>query len=105
MVRIRLTRFGKKRKPFYRIVIMDSRKKRDGEYIENIGNYEPTKAALGTGNEKLKQRSNINLSKYKEWLQKGASPSDIVLKIFKVHDQTEFVEPVADVPNLIIDSL
>ena len=40
-VRIRLQRVGKKKKPFYRIVAVDSRKKRDGEVIENLGQYQP----------------------------------------------------------------
>jgi small subunit ribosomal protein S16 len=92
MVRIRLTRLGRKRKPFFRIVIMDSRKKRDGEYIEKIGDYEPTKPAIGTGTEKLKKRSNINLSKYQEWIKRGASASERAEKIFKAHNQSEFVE-------------
>ncbi len=42
-VKLRLTRMGKKGKPFYRIVAMDSRKARDGQYIESIGYYDPTK--------------------------------------------------------------
>lgn len=43
MVRIRLTRMGKKKQPFYRIVVVDQRKKRDGAYIESLGYYNPLK--------------------------------------------------------------
>jgi small subunit ribosomal protein S16 len=101
MVKIRLARFGKKRKPFFRIVIMSSRKPRDGEYIEKIGTYDPTKTAIGTGSEKLKLRSNINLEKYQEWIKKGACPTEIVNKIFNVHNQNEFVETLNEVPQEI----
>ena len=94
MVKIRLSRFGKKRKSVFRIVVINSRKSRDGEYIENLGNYEPTKPALGTGKEKLKLRSNLNIKKYKEWIQKGAYPTEIVARIFSVHSESEFVEEI-----------
>ena len=97
MVKVRLARFGKKRKPFFRIVISDSRKKREGEYIEKIGTYDPTKPALGTGIEKLKQRSSIDLPKYQEWIYKGAIPTNIVEKISNAHNQIDFAETIDEI--------
>lgn len=96
MVKVRLARFGKKRQPSFRIIIIDSRKKREGEYIEKIGTYNPTKAAVGKGLEKLKQRSSINLEKYEEWINKGASPTNIVIKIANAHNQMDLAETVEE---------
>jgi small subunit ribosomal protein S16 len=74
-VKIRLTRVGKKKQPYYRIVVADSRSPRDGKFIENIGTYDPKT-----------NPSSINLDKEKaiEWLKKGAEPSDTVEKIFNI---------------------
>jgi len=73
-LRIRLTRRGTKKRPFYRIVVMDSRKKRDGEYLDLVGNYDP-----------LQDPAAINVDKDKavSWIQKGAILSDTVRQIFK----------------------
>lgn len=69
-VRLRLTRMGSKKKPFYRIVAIDSRVKRDGAYIELVGTYNPfTK-------EKVIKRE-VAL----KWLENGAKPSDTVREI------------------------
>jgi len=74
-VKIRLTRTGKKKQPYYRIVVADSRSPRDGKFIENIGTYDPKT-----------NPSSINLDKEKaiEWLKKGAEPSNTVEKIFNI---------------------
>ena len=65
--KIRLQRHGKKGKPFYHIVIADSRAKRDGRFIEKVGTYNPdTKPA----------EININFDSCLNWLQKGAIPTD-----------------------------
>jgi len=74
-VKIRLTRTGKKKEPYYRIVVTDSRSPRDGKFIENIGTYDPKT-----------EPSSINLDKEKalDWLKKGAKPSDTVKKIFNI---------------------
>ena len=74
-VKIRLTRVGKKKQPYYRIVVADSRSPRDGKFIENIGTYNPRT-----------EPSSINLDKEKalDWLNKGAKPSDTVKKIFNI---------------------
>ena len=68
-VKIRMRRMGSKRKPFYRIVVADSRMPRDGRFIEEVGYYNP----LTTPDEvKLEE------DKIFEWLEKGAQPSDTV---------------------------
>ncbi len=75
MVKIRLTRLGAHKKPFYRIVIADSRTRRDGPYIDLIGTYNP-----------LKEPSEIKIDKEKakDWLSKGAKPTDTVKKLFSM---------------------
>lgn len=72
-VSIRLKRMGRKKKPFYRIVVMDSRKKRDGKYIEKVGHYNP-----------IVNPAEIVISEEKalHWLQLGAIPSDTVSSMF-----------------------
>jgi len=73
-VRIRLLRMGKKKRPFYRIVVTDSRVKRDGKYIEKIGYYDP-----------IPDPSIIKIDREKaiNWLKKGAQPTDTVYSLFK----------------------
>ena len=68
-VKIRLKRMGSKRKPFYRIVVADSRSPRDGRFIEAVGYYNPL-----TNPVDLK----LNEEDILTWLQKGAQPSDTV---------------------------
>lgn len=72
-VRIRLKRMGRKKRPFYRIVIVDSRKKRDGKYIEKVGHYNPIEHPAEVV---------IDHEKALEWLDKGAQPSDTVKSLF-----------------------
>ena len=69
-VRIRLSRGGAKKRPFYRIVVADSRRARDGKFIEQIGTYNPML------NKTDPERVKINLDKAREWMNKGAKPSD-----------------------------
>jgi small subunit ribosomal protein S16 len=72
MVRIRLTRMGAKKKPFYRIVVADSRSPRDGRSIENLGYYNPmTEPAT------LK----VDLEKADQWIKNGAQPSETVASL------------------------
>ncbi len=73
-VRIRLKRMGAKKRPFYRIVVADSRFPRDGRFIEEIGIYNPT-----TDPSTLE----VNQEKAAGWLQKGAKPSETVKSLFK----------------------
>ena len=72
-VRIRLARRGAKKRPFYRIVVADSRRARDGKYIEKIGTYNPM---LQKDNP---ERVKLDVEKAKEWIAKGAQPSDLSL--------------------------
>lgn len=72
-VKIRLSRTGKKHIPFYRVVAVDSRKKRDGEILANIGTYDAIKSVVVRFNEEL----------YSQWVAKGAQPTDSAKKIFK----------------------
>jgi small subunit ribosomal protein S16 len=65
--KIRLTRQGRKKKPFYHIVVADSRAPRDGRYIEQIGLYDPSTNPATI---------NLNFDKAIDWLQKGAQPTD-----------------------------
>ena len=71
-LKIRLSRGGAKKRPFYRIVIADSRSPRDGRFIEKIGYYDPM---LPKENDK---RVVIDVERAKYWLSKGAQPSDRV---------------------------
>ncbi|MDT2827784.1 30S ribosomal protein S16 [Enterococcus viikkiensis] len=71
-VKIRLKRMGSKKKPFYRIVVADSRSPRDGRFIETVGTYNPLKDPAEVV---LKEENVLN------WLQKGAQPSDTVRNI------------------------
>ncbi len=74
-VKIRLTRVGSKKQPYYRIIIADSRSPRDGKFIENIGTYDPK-----TEPSKIK----VDKEKALEWLKKGAKPTNTVQKIFNI---------------------
>ena len=74
MVKIRLTRIGKKKAPQYRIIVADGRSPRDGRFIEQIGFYDPN-----TDPHTVK----INEEAAKKWLSLGAQPTEIVAKLFK----------------------
>ena len=71
-VKMRLTRMGDKKNPFYRVIVADSRKSRDGEYVDLIGTYNPLKTP-----EEIK----IDNEKAASWIQKGAQPTDTVKAI------------------------
>lgn len=73
-VRIRLRRMGAKKKPFYRIVVADSRTPRDGRFIDELGYYNP-----------LVQPADVKVDadKAKKWLENGAQPSDTVRMLLK----------------------
>ncbi|MBO5924805.1 MAG: 30S ribosomal protein S16 [Clostridia bacterium] len=74
MLKIRLTRLGAKKNPFYRIVVMDSRKARDGEYVDQVGYYNPKKNPAEV---------KLDVEKAKDWISKGAQPTDTVRAILK----------------------
>jgi small subunit ribosomal protein S16 len=73
-VSIRLTRGGANKKPYYRVVVTDSRKKRDGKFIEIVGHFDP----------KFRPESiNLKVDRIKEWVGKGAQMSPAVKKLMK----------------------
>lgn len=72
-VKIRLTRIGRHAEPVYRVVISDSRSSRDGKFIEQIGQYNPS---LGFESFKVDEEKAIS------WLKKGAQPSDTIRALF-----------------------
>jgi small subunit ribosomal protein S16 len=74
LVKIRLMRLGAHKRPFYRLVVADSRARRNGPFIEILGTYDP-----------LKEPSEIKLDmeKAKLWMQRGAQPTDIVKKLMQ----------------------
>jgi len=74
MVKIRLKRFGSKKKPVYRIVVIDSRDRRDGRPIQEIGFYDPR-------NNPAELR--IDQEAYGKWLSQGAQPTDVVKRLAK----------------------
>ena len=71
-VKMRLTRMGDKKSPFYRIVIMDSRVARDGAYIDKVGHYNPTAQPAEIV---------VDAEKAKKWLANGVQPTDTVKNI------------------------
>ena len=74
-VKIRLRRMGQKKAPFYRIIVADSRSKRDGKCIEEIGTYDPNQDP---------SVFNIDEEAAKKWLANGAQPTETVGKLFKL---------------------
>ena len=74
-VKTRLTRLGKKKQPTYRVIVADERAPRDGRFIEEIGFYDPTQEPSVV---------KIDTEKAKDWLGKGAKPTDTVAKLLKI---------------------
>lgn len=74
MVKIRLTRMGARKRPFYRVIVADSRARRDGPFLEIIGTYDPLKNP---------SEVHINHERTKYWIQNGAQPTQIVKKLLK----------------------
>ncbi len=74
MVKIRLKRIGSKKKPFYRVVVADSRYPRDGRFIEELGYYDPLKDPV---------RISLNIERVKFWIGTGAQPTETVSSILK----------------------
>lgn len=72
-VRIRLKRFGTKRRPYYRIVVMDSRSPRDGRAIEEVGFYHPIEIE--------EKQIQVKEERVRDWLNRGAQPSHTVRKL------------------------
>lgn len=74
-VKIRLTRIGSRKQPYYRIVVADSRSPRDGRFIDKLGTYDPKP-----------DPSKVTIDKEKtiEWIKKGAKPTNTVQKLFDI---------------------
>ncbi|MEM9604382.1 MAG: 30S ribosomal protein S16 [Pseudomonadota bacterium] len=78
MVTIRLSRGGAKKKPFYQVVVTDSRNRRDGRYIERLGYFNP--CASGSA-----ERLNLKIDRVEHWVGHGAQLSDRVASLVKEH--------------------
>jgi small subunit ribosomal protein S16 len=74
-LKLRLSRGGAKKRPFYRIVVADARAPRDGRFIEKIGTFDPLKKAEDT------TRLVLDVEKAKAWIAKGAQPTDRVVRL------------------------
>ena len=77
-LKIRLSRGGAKKRPFYRIVIADARMPRDGRFVERIGTFDPLKAKDDA------TRIVLDVEKAKDWMAKGAQPTDRVARLLDI---------------------
>jgi small subunit ribosomal protein S16 len=82
-VKIRLMRMGMKKAPYYRVVVADSHSPRDGRFIENIGIYHPSNEP---------SRIEIDTDKAREWLAKGAQPTEAVAKLLAISGIEEMAQ-------------
>jgi small subunit ribosomal protein S16 len=82
MVSIRLSRAGAKKRPFYHLVVTDSRNRRDGRYLERIGYFNP----VGKEHE---ENLRIDLERADYWIGQGAQPSDRVAALLKAHRKAQ----------------
>jgi small subunit ribosomal protein S16 len=78
VVKIRLKRFGTKKRPYYRIVVMDSRAPRDGRTLEEVGFYHPIAVE--------DKQINLKEERIRDWLNKGAKPSHTVKRLLNKMD-------------------
>jgi small subunit ribosomal protein S16 len=97
MLKIRMSRGGTKKRPFYKIVIADARSPRDGRFIERIGHYNPL---LPKDNA---DRVKIDLDRVKHWLERGAQPSDRIERFLAdmglAEKKTKFNDPHKSAPR------
>jgi len=89
-VSIRLRREGAKNRPYYKIVVADSRSPRDGKFIEIIGTYDPKK----TGH-----NSTLKIDRAQYWIDRGAQPSDTVRSLLKKNKKQATSAPAAAIPE------
>jgi small subunit ribosomal protein S16 len=75
LVKLRLQRFGNNKRPYYRVVESDSKRARDGKFLEILGTYDPINGNV-----------NIDASKVGHWMKNGAQPTDTVKSLFKKHN-------------------
>lgn len=88
MVTIRLSRGGAKKRPFYQVIVTDSRNRRDGRFIERVGFFNPIGGSQG-------ETLRINLDRVRYWLSHGAQPSERVTQL--IHQYTK-THPHQEVP-------
>jgi len=97
MLKIRMSRGGTKKRPFYKIVIADARSPRDGRFIERIGHYNPMLAKDHV------DRVKLDLDRVKHWLSHGAQPSDRVERFLAevglAEKRTKFNDPKKSSPR------
>jgi len=74
LLRIRLTRMGAKKKPFYRVVVTERRHARDGSFVEIVGHYNPATNPPSV---------ELNMEKVQQWIERGAKPSETVHSLIK----------------------
>ena len=79
MVKIRLARFGAKKRPYYHIVVADKARARDGRFIEQIGTYDPSQPI---------EKARVDHDRLSYWKDHGAQVSDRVSKVAKAHKET-----------------
>jgi small subunit ribosomal protein S16 len=84
MVRIRLTRLGAKKKPFYRLIVANQRSPRDGRFIEQLGWYDPKKDPYQTS---------FDLERVDYWIGQGAQPTETAARLIAVHRKTAAATP------------
>ena len=74
MVKIRLSRVGRKNLPLFRVVVVDSREQRDGRYLEHLGNYDPSFADPA-------KKLSLDVPRYRFWVGRGAQPSEAMERL------------------------
>lgn len=93
MTRIRLQRKGRKNRPFFHILVMNQRTKRDGKFIDHLGTYDPIMKT-----ERRVEKIKIDHDKYKEWIIKGAQPSETVAKLVSLIGKDSEFKAKKDAP-------
>ena len=81
MVKIRLSRGGSKKRPYYHIIVADQRNKRDGKHLERLGFFNPLSTATDVENFR------VDKERYDYWMSVGAQPSERVSKLVKAHTE------------------
>lgn len=75
-VKIRLTRTGRKNRPFWRIAVFDTRTRRDGRFLENLGTYDPHQ-------KKAEEKVALKQDRFDHWVSKGALPTESLERVLK----------------------
>ncbi len=91
MVKIRLKKMGMRHQPSFRIVAIESRRPRDGEYLEALGHYNPRSKVL-----------NVNLERVEYWLSKGAQPTDTARKLIRRYAREQ--QPAPEQPEAVTET-